>query len=182
VLILIVHAWANDTLDKNGLRIMTLNFAQGIMIFQLTVTFTLQIAIVNFELTAFQSSMVWDMFGFFLHNLKLYQVIFHLLSLSLSIQAIQLFRTTRNSYLQTQALIMAEPAVPNVLGGGNVGDPAEKKSEKILMTQRRFGRTLGSGGFKSSAKASLALDRVREKTMELRMRRADESSFFQVAQ
>lgn len=88
VLIMIVYAWANDTLDRNELRVLTLNFAQGIIILQLTITFVLQVAFVNFELVPFESSMVWDMFGFFLHNLHLYQVILHLVALCFSVQAI----------------------------------------------------------------------------------------------
>lgn len=114
---MIVHAWANDSLDKNAFRVLTLNFAQGMIIVQLSITFILQVAFVKYEMTGNDTSMVWDMFGFFLHNLKLYQVIMHLLALCFSVQAIQLFRTTRNSSLTSLGLL--PEGNPAVLGGGN---------------------------------------------------------------
>lgn len=66
---LIVYAWASDQLDRNDLRVTTLNFASVLILLQIVITFILQIAWVNFELVPFESSQVWDMFGFFLHNL-----------------------------------------------------------------------------------------------------------------
>ena len=84
-LLILFAGWATDQLDKNSLRLMILNFAQGLMIFQLTVTFLFQVAYVQYEIVISDMSMICDMFGFLLHNLKTYQVILHLLAITLSI-------------------------------------------------------------------------------------------------
>jgi hypothetical protein len=74
ILLILFYSWANDKHEKNQLRILLLNFAQGLILLQLTVTFVFQIAYVNAELAGYQSTFVWDMCGFLLHNLKPYQV------------------------------------------------------------------------------------------------------------
>jgi hypothetical protein len=64
---------------------------------------------------------------------------------------------------------------------------ADKKSDKMLKSgaRNRFGnsergKTIGSGGFKSSLKPSV-VERFREKTMEMRLKKQDDSSIFNVA-
>ncbi len=125
---------------------------------------------------------IWDMFGFLLHNLKTYQVILHLLTLCLSIQAIQMYKQTRSNSLKSLNFI------PNEAGPlAGFDDDGDKKSDDRLMrsVKKRFagsserGRTIGSG-VKSTFKATI-VERIREKTMELRNRQQNESSIMMVA-
>jgi hypothetical protein len=96
MLMLILFAtWAKNALETNSLRILILNFAQALMLMQLTVTFVFQVAYVSKELFVTDLTFVWDMFGFLLHNLSKYQVILHLTTMTLSIQAIQIYKATR---------------------------------------------------------------------------------------
>ena len=113
--------------------------------------------------------MAWDMFGFLLHNLSTYQVVLHLLTMSLSIQAIQLYKTVRASVFKTHGFIPLDH-------GATPDDDADKKSDIVLRsgTKRRFGldnrgRTFLGAGNKSS-KASV-VERFREKTMEMRIKK-----------
>jgi len=58
------------------------------MVIQLGVTFVFEISYINNRLVTSTTSMYWDIIGFQLHNLRLYQVIMHLVTMAFSIQAI----------------------------------------------------------------------------------------------
>ena len=85
LMLILFGAWAHEQHEKNSLRLLILNFAQSLMLIQIVIIFVFQVAIVSKELFITDFTFVWDMFGFLLHNLKLYQVILHLLTMSLSI-------------------------------------------------------------------------------------------------
>jgi hypothetical protein len=97
------------------------------------------VAIISKELFISDLTFVWDMFGFLLHNLSLYQVVLHLLTMSLSIQAIQLYKATRASSLKSHSLLPAE---------GIENDEHEKRSDDRLLlrsAKKRFGGSFDRG-------------------------------------
>jgi hypothetical protein len=59
-----------------------------------------------------------------------------------------------------------------------ISDKKMKSATMRLLSER--GKTIGSGGFKSSSVKPSVIERFREKTMELRQKKFDESSFMMV--
>lgn len=72
VLIVMFWAWAHNQLDKNSQRIMILNFAHGLVLLQLSLTFAFQVTYFKQEIVASESTFAWDMFGLLLHKLRTY--------------------------------------------------------------------------------------------------------------
>jgi hypothetical protein len=72
LMLILFAAWANNSLDTNSLRLLILNFTQALMLIQLSITFTFQVAYISKELFVTDLTFIWDMFGFLLHNLSLY--------------------------------------------------------------------------------------------------------------
>jgi hypothetical protein len=72
VLIVMFWTWAHNQLDKNSQRIMILNFAQGLVLLQLSLTFAFQVTYFKQEIVASESTFAWDMFGLLLHKLRTY--------------------------------------------------------------------------------------------------------------
>lgn len=124
--------------------------------------------------------MAWDMFGVLLHRLRAYQIIMHLVTMTFSIQAIQLYRTVRFSAFRNSPLI---PVTPEL---GGQGHDFDNKSDILLRSagQKKVGasersKTVGSGGgLKSSSARPSAINFIREKTMELRLKKQEDSTIF----
>ena len=142
------------------------------MLIQLTAAFIMQISYVSQAVFVTEWTFVWDMFGLLFHNLRLYQVILHLVTMTFSIQAIQLYKVTRLNSLKS-----FEAVIPGQVNAGPLQmymDDDQKSDDKFIRSvKRRFGasergRTITSGFARASKQT--VVDRIREKTMELKLR------------
>jgi hypothetical protein len=110
------------------------------------------VAYIKEEIIGTPVSMAWDMFGLLLHNLQTYQVIMHLVTMTASIQAIQLYRNARKASLKSPGFIP--------LNQGDAADQdMDRKSDIVMRSGWRkaaFGgasdrsRTIYSGALKPS--------------------------------
>ena len=61
--------WALDKYERTSIRHLIVCFSQGIIAFQLTVTFLFQMPIINYELIDSRFAMACDLFGVILKNI-----------------------------------------------------------------------------------------------------------------
>ena len=172
MLILKLNVWAFNMSDnRQQLRYLVLTFSQLLLLCQLVSSFALQIPVVYEYLIQTEVSMFFDMFGVLLNNLQSYIVVFHQLSITFALTAIQLYKVVRENSLMNPTFAKGYALIGDeeleVQHHSIAMRPIQQKKNTAGLLFRERTKTVAGG---SAIRRASAVEKMKGKAIDVKNR------------